>query len=73
MTSGSSTRYGQDAALDLLPAVRQLAKEFYGSDAHYFAANLSEMGRQAEVRNEEWPGAGSNCRPTAFQAVARTN
>lgn len=43
-------RYGQDAALDLLPAIHQLAKEFYESDACDFAVDLIQMGGQAEER-----------------------
>ncbi len=43
-------RYGQDAALELLPVIHRLADEFYESDASYLAPDLSEMGRQAEDR-----------------------
>ncbi|MDQ2838907.1 MAG: hypothetical protein M3Y89_16055 [Actinomycetota bacterium] len=43
-------RYGRDAALDLLPVIHRLADEFYESDARYFAADLIEMGNQAEDR-----------------------
>jgi hypothetical protein len=38
-----------------------------------FAGMLCEGAAAESWRPDWWPGAGSNCRPTAFQAVARTN
>lgn len=43
-------RLGDDSAVALLPVVRILEDEFYGSDAHLVAADLVEMGRTAGER-----------------------
>jgi hypothetical protein len=38
---------GADAALDLLPIIRQMQDEFYESDAYNTMANLDEMAHTA--------------------------
>jgi hypothetical protein len=43
-------RYGQDTALDLVPLVRQLAREFDESDAAHTVADLKEMDDAAAAR-----------------------
>ena len=40
-------RFGQDTALDLLPAIKGLESDFYASDARHRARALAEMGEQA--------------------------
>ncbi len=40
-------RFGQDIALDLLPAIKSLKGDFYASDARHRARTLAEMGEQA--------------------------
>jgi hypothetical protein len=42
--------FGRLAAAELLPVVRQLADEFYASDAHSRFADLAEMGSAAGER-----------------------
>lgn len=41
---------GNDAAADLLPVVRLLEEEFYGSDAGLLGSDLVEMGHAAGER-----------------------
>jgi hypothetical protein len=41
------SRFGAEAASELLPAIRSLMDEFYLSDAKYTAADLVEMGEMA--------------------------
>ncbi len=43
-------RFGEDDALDLIPAVLRLVDEFYESDAHQRVGNLAEMGNVASDR-----------------------
>ena len=40
-------RFGEDAAVDLLPAVKVLEDDFYASEARHRAPTLTEMGQQA--------------------------
>lgn len=39
--------FGTDVAVDVLPEVRRLERDFYASDARRVAADLSTMGDQA--------------------------
>ena len=41
------SRFGAQAASELLPAIRSLVDEFYLSDAKHTAADLVEMGEMA--------------------------
>lgn len=43
-------RFGENAALDLIPAVHPLEKEFYESEANLTAHDLVEMGAMAPQR-----------------------
>ena len=43
-------RFGAAAATTLLPQIRQLADDFYASDARDKAADLREMGERAMAR-----------------------
>ena len=40
-------QFGKDVAVDLLPIVKALEDDFYGSEARHRAPTLKEMGDQA--------------------------
>ena len=40
-------RYGEDTALDLIPAIKLLEADFYASEARHRAPTLAEMGDRA--------------------------
>lgn len=40
-------RYGEDIALDLIPAIKLLEADFYSSDARHRVPALAEMGNRA--------------------------
>ena len=42
-------RFGVDRAIPLLPIVRALEDEFYGSDARHQASDVKAMGEQASA------------------------
>jgi hypothetical protein len=61
------SRFGAEAACELLPAIRSLLDEFYQSDAKYTAADLVEMGRTA---TEEFKTKHSDIADEVLKALA---
>jgi hypothetical protein len=59
-------RFGVDTAADLLPRIRELAREFYSSDARDVIADLKEMG---DVAAGEFRRAHPELSDEAVQAL----
>lgn len=59
--------FGEDFALDLLPAIRRAEEEFYESDARYTVENLAEMG---DVAAERFRRVHPEIRDDAIRALA---
>jgi hypothetical protein len=45
--------FGEDAAVELLPLVRELEEDFYSSDARHVALDLAEMAEMASAQFRE--------------------
>jgi hypothetical protein len=61
------TMLGTEAALDLLPLVHRLQKEFYESDAYNTVADLDAMGNAAAA---DFRGRHPELRDAAVEALA---